>query len=373
MTILVCQCGARLNAPGATPGRVGRCPACGSALKVPEPSPRRAERSDDRSRPEGVPPTGPLAPHTADRQPPATDFSGLTAESDNGTPAVFRRHRVGRRKSKPSLVDKIDTRHGLVSRPDRPEKALWGSLVYPFWDTTGLLFLVIFSILWWCLLFVPFSFVVDGVAPSGPVWALILPTMLGPLLLFGYTLLYLGDVLVSSAAGEIRHPRWPSGDPGEIIRGLSRWFWAFLIGASLGMFPAVWYWIRCGQLDLLDWFVLVDLILPGVAYGQMALVASLLFDDPLGANPVTVCLALWRVGIASLRPGLVVSAAIILAGGLSIPLVAITIPILAFFSLWLFLVLILYEALVVMRVLGLEYRRQASKIGWFRHGPRRSV
>ncbi len=85
------------------------------------------------------------------------------------------------------------------------------------------------------------------------------------------------------------------------MRGLSRWFWAFLIGGVLGMFPAVWYWIRCGKVDLLDWIVLVDLILPGVAYGQMALVASLLFDDPLGANPITVGQALWRVGLRSLR------------------------------------------------------------------------
>jgi len=271
------------------------------------------------------------------------------------------------------LVDKLSAWQGLVPRPDKPEAKLWESLLYPFWDVDGLLYLVIFSILWWFLTFIPFSFALDGVVSGGPVAILLTPLLLGYLLVFGYTLLYLGEVLVTSVAGEVRHPRWSAIDPYEIMRGLSRWFWAFLIGGVLGMFPSVWYWIRCGKVDMLDWIVLVDLILPGVAYGQMALVASLLFDDPLGANPITVGQALWRVGLRSLRPALVVSFALMLAGGLSILIIAIPIPILALFMLWFFLIFILYEALVVMRILGLEYRRQARKIGWFRDSRRRSV
>jgi hypothetical protein len=53
--------------------------------------------------------------------------------------------------------------------------------------------------------------------------------------------------------------------------------------------------------------------------------------------------------------------------------VTIPIPILALFMLWIFLSFVLYEALVVMRILGLEYRRQARKIGWFRDSRRRST
>src|SRR5690242_3236057 len=34
--ILVCGCGMRIKAPGARPGRVGRCPSCGGRLEVPE-------------------------------------------------------------------------------------------------------------------------------------------------------------------------------------------------------------------------------------------------------------------------------------------------------------------------------------------------
>src|SRR5208283_1446881 len=39
--ILICTCGKRVKAPDARPGRVGRCPACGSLLEVlPEPAVR---------------------------------------------------------------------------------------------------------------------------------------------------------------------------------------------------------------------------------------------------------------------------------------------------------------------------------------------
>jgi hypothetical protein len=36
MSILFCQCGARIHAPNARPGRRGRCPQCGSTLIVPD-------------------------------------------------------------------------------------------------------------------------------------------------------------------------------------------------------------------------------------------------------------------------------------------------------------------------------------------------
>jgi hypothetical protein len=350
VTILVCQCGARLNAPGATPGRSGKCPACGSVLRVPD-----AAIDSPVEDPHDQTPTShglEIAPHAVQ---------------------VRLRARRRRKPSKPSFLDKLEAWQGLVRRPNKPEARIWESLLYPCWDIDGLVFLVIFSIIWWALMFVPFSLALDGATLNNPILTLVAPVLLlGPVLVFGYTLLYLGEVLITSVAGEVRHPRWSAIDPYGIMRGIWRWFWAFLIGGVLGLFPAVWYWIRCGKVDMLDWVVLVDLIVPGVAYGQMALVASLLFDDPLGANPITVGQALWRVGLRSLRSALVVSAAVMLTGGLWVLLVAIPIPALAYFLFWIFLIFILYEALVVMRILGLEYRREARKIGWFRDSRRRS-
>ena len=52
VSILVCGCGLKVRAPGATPGRVGRCPKCGGELRVPDvppvdDKPIRARTPDD--------------------------------------------------------------------------------------------------------------------------------------------------------------------------------------------------------------------------------------------------------------------------------------------------------------------------------------
>ena len=36
VSILVCGCGLKIRAAGATPGRLGRCPKCGGELRVPD-------------------------------------------------------------------------------------------------------------------------------------------------------------------------------------------------------------------------------------------------------------------------------------------------------------------------------------------------
>jgi hypothetical protein len=201
----------------------------------------------------------------------------------------------------------------------------------------------------------------------------IIPSVMGLIVIVGYTLLYLGAILASSAAGEVDHPRWPEADLYEIIQGLSRWASAAILGGGLGGVPAVLYWIDCGQLDLLDWVVFLDLAVLGMAYAEMALVAALLFDHLLAANPITVCQALWRVGLAWIRPCLVLVAALVLACGSFYLVLVFRIPILVFVILWATWAFVLYEAMVVMRVLGLEYRRHARTIGWFRESRRRRV
>jgi hypothetical protein len=145
------------------------------------------------------------------------------------------------------------------------------------------------------------------------------------------------------------------------------------VGGVAGGFPAVAYWVYCGAIDTFDVIVLADLIALGTVYAQLALLASILHDDPLGANPFTVLRAIRRVGWDCLRPGLVTGFAAVLAAGACKLLFAIENPVLAAVGLWAFWVLILYEALVVLRVLGLFYFRHARKLGWFRDRPRWGV
>ena len=70
-TVLVCRCGKRISAPGATPGRVGRCPACGAMLRVPR-GRSGAGESDSHHTP-ATPPGDPFVYHVM--EPPVTRAS----------------------------------------------------------------------------------------------------------------------------------------------------------------------------------------------------------------------------------------------------------------------------------------------------------
>jgi hypothetical protein len=188
---------------------------------------------------------------------------------------------------------------------------------------------------------------------------------------FGYALLFLGHMLVSSALGENDHPRWPEWHPSDIAEGVGRWFWASLFGAALGGVPLVIYWMNCGDVDWFDWVVFIDLIMLAVGYAQMALTAALLHDNIMAANPVTVFLAIFRIGREYLRPCLVAAIALVLAGFASWCLLY-EMP--TFWiegvAIWAFWVFVCYEAMVVVRMMGLTYHAHALDLNWFRRRPR---
>ena len=352
--ILVCGCGERLKAPGATPGRSGRCPSCGSRLRVAE---------------SGPPPPVVGPPPEADEVGRGYDLGPAPEVLQHSTyitaPIPF--------KPKPTATKE---REGLIRPPLQPEGRLRDSLLYPLWDATGIALLSSCrpssgsrrsrpSSSWPILLSgtVATPVAVIGLLPTG---AAIPPAV-------SYTLLYLGGVLVSSALGEVHHPRWPDWDLNVLLRGVGRWIWALMIGGMLGGLPAVSYWLSCGDIDLFDGVILAELLALGAVYGQMALLATLLHDDPLAANPITVIRSLWQVGWGCLTPSLVGGTAALLAAFALGGVMRIENPLLSAMAFWLFWVFVLYEAMVVLRVLGLFYHRRAAALGWFRDRPRWGV
>ncbi len=194
-------------------------------------------------------------------------------------------------------------------------------LAYPLSDGPGLGLLVFLPPMLW-VLSLPVFDVISVLQPMTKAdWALgmlIVPIM-APMIFsfamtFGYALLFLGHMLVSSALGENDHPRWPEWHPSEISEGIGRWFWAGLFGGALGGIPLVYYRMHCGEIDWFDLFVFLNLITLGVGYAQMALAAALLHDNIIAANPVTVFLAIFRIGWDYLRPCLVAVLVMVLAG-----------------------------------------------------------
>jgi hypothetical protein len=263
-------------------------------------------------------------------------------------------------------------------RHPRVSPTLRECLAYPLKDGPGLGLLVFLPPVLW-VLSLPVFDVISVLQPmTKGDWALgllIVPVM-APMLFsfvmtFGYALLFLGHMLVASALGENDHPRWPEWHPSDIAEGVGRWFWAALFGVAVGGIPIVVYWMHCGDIDWLDWIVFVDLILVSIAYAQMALAASLLHDSIIAANPVTVILAILRIGWDYLRPclvaGLVLGLAALGVWGLIFEIPSMWIEGLAIWTFW---VVVLYGAMVAVRMVGLTYHAHAPDLQWFRRRPR---
>jgi hypothetical protein len=266
----------------------------------------------------------------------------------------------------------VKWRHARVS------PGLGECLLYPLTDGPGLGLLVFLPPIMW-ILSLPVYDIISYVQPmTKGDWALgllIVPVMLPMLfsfaMTFGYALLFLGHVLVASSLGENDHPRWPEWHPSDIAEGIGRWFWAGLFGIAMGGGPLVLYWKYRGDTGLLDWVALIGLITLGAGYAQMALAASLLHDNIIAANPVTVITAIARIGWDYLRPCLVAALVLVLAG-VSLWAMIYRMPTMWVegVAIWAFWVFLFYAAMVVVRMVGLTYHAHAMDLHWFRRRPR---
>lgn len=363
LTVLVCRCGKRISAPGAKPGRVGRCPACGAALRVPD-----GHADGGETGPAAAPSDDPLVYHVT---PPIARAPRSVASSEP-------RSTGGRRgKKKPvGLIERLEGWEGLVRRPEPSRMGFWNGLLYPFWDANGLAFLAIFPIMWWLIALPTFEYasaVVGGEAGAlGPPVKFLIPSLMGLIIVSGYTLAYLSQVFLSSAMGDVRHPRWPDLDLWELVRTVIRWAWVLLAGLLVGGAPAWMFLSSCEEPQPLDWIAFGGLLAAGAFYAEVAFVATLLFDDLTAANPVTVGLAAWRTGPSFLRPLAFAAVAGALVGGFLLLVLHIKSPYLAIGSWLLFWAAAFYAALAAMHELGLEYHRNARRLDWFRESRRSS-
>jgi hypothetical protein len=275
-------------------------------------------------------------------------------------------------------TDRDDSLCALRWRHKRVAPSLGECLLYPLTDGPGLGLLVFFPPLLW-LLSLP---IFDIIAVLQPLtkgdWKLglmVVPVMVPVIfsfsMIFGYALVYLGHVLVSSALGENDHPRWPEWHPVDIAEGICRWFWAGLLGAAIAGGPFVFFWLHSDKLAWFHWVIFGSLVVVGAGYAQMALAASLLHENILAANPVTVVAGILRIGWAYLRPSLLASIALATSvlgvGGLLYKMPRMWMEALALWAYW---IVVLYLAMVALRMIGLTYHAHALDLLWFRRRPR---
>ena len=98
---------------------------------------------------------------------------------------------------------------------------------------------------------------------------------------------------------------------------------------------------------------------------MMALVSVLLHNDLRAANPVIVLRGILKTGLPYLRPCAVTAVSILLATLALEGLYRVSNFFLVLIAAWVFCAVSLYEAMVVVRILGMTYYHHAAKLGWF--------
>jgi len=274
--------------------------------------------------------------------------------------------------------DRDESFCALRWRHPRVAPSLIECLIYPLADGPGLALLVFFPPILWTLSLPIFDIIAVLQPLTKSDWALglmvvpvMVPVVFSFSMTFGYALLFLGHVLVSSALGENDHPGWPEWHPADIAEGICRWLWAALFGAAIGGGPIALYWLHRGDVRWFNWIVIAMLTMLGAGYAQMALAASLLHENIIAANPVTVGAGFLRIGWGYLRPCLMASLALALAvlgvWGLLYRMPRMWMEAVALWAYW---VLVLYLAMVALRMMGLTYHAHAVDLSWFRRRPR---
>lgn len=366
ITTLVCPCGMTLKAPGAKPGRVGKCPRCGGLLRVPD------EPAAKRAAPMPIPDTPPLSPPADPLSDPGEDMPagyGMDPRPSYYGSPTFAAPTVARPSRRPA---KVADGEGPIAPPKLGDVALGQSLAYPLWSWSSISMLIFLPPAL-TLTSAPLPFLV-GILFGGTPFTiggllLLAPGFLMGICVWGYTLVYLGNVLISSALGETLPPRTPRFGEEDVFRVLGRWFWGAFVGLGVGAVPALAWWIYCGEIDWADRLMFINLTALGAAYAQMALLAVLLHDDPIAANPITVFRAIRKVGwdyagICFLSGAFLVS--VIFQLGL---IAKIEDPLTHAAVFWFFWVNFLYGAMVVLRRLGRFCHRHRVVLDWFPERP----
>jgi hypothetical protein len=338
-TYLQCDCGARLRAPDARPGRVGRCPACGSLLRA---SSANLLEAADRSSSEPALYTPTFSePRDIHPRPP---LAGPLKATHQQSPIA---------------------RGGFLPVPYPPPPSLTSSWLYPFWDGPGLAWVL----LYWIPLSVP-TLLTFGLIPwmarDGGVLLLFGPIAFAFAALgcfaIGYLCLMLEVVITASAQGDAHHPRWPDADAQAILGSLLRW--ATSLAPAWGAASA---FAICHELqNPTDFLLLLMILAPGLLYGLLALLSITLRQDWMAIAPQVVIPAIRRAGSPLLLCWLATMVTLMVFAGF----IALACSAQGFWlsiaagSLIVFLGV--YASLVLARMLGMAYHKSARRLAWFR-------
>src|SRR5205085_10829945 len=108
--------------------------------------------------------------------------------------------------------------------------------------------------------------------PSWGRWANGLLAVI-PLLILSYLFGFLDCVMASGIAGEYRHIRWPGRKLNLALKSCIAWVVCLLAGPIIPLALAIVFWLRAGELEVLDWVILAELVVVALSYWILVLVA----------------------------------------------------------------------------------------------------
>lgn len=308
----VCSCGKHLKARDEMASRRSFCPQCGAPVGIPslKPTVRGTVASPmsphDRFRTKkAVPPVETPAAL------PSVDHPELTVSQEPPAPIVS-----VERAGKPlnfSLVRMV------LGRKHHPRKRAWPlehhwyqCLLFPF-RSWPLVFGLAFGLavhLGITSLLLP---EVMKLANSEPAfWVICWSWGMITLVFSGYVVGFLECTLASALAGEVGQIRWPGESFRIAMRSFGRWFSCFLAGPVVLVTIAVVFWLKSGDLAVIDRLILGELIVIAFSYWMLAVVAAGRTDRLRDANPVQIGANLQKMGL----PSLVALVAVAMATGL---------------------------------------------------------
>jgi hypothetical protein len=128
-----------------------------------------------------------------------------------------------------------------------------------------------------------------------------------PLLIFSYSCGFLDCVMGGALAGEFRHVRWPGRNYGLALKSCVTWIVCFLAGPIVPIALAVVFWLRAGEMQIIDWLIMGELVIVAFSYWILVLLTVNAKDGLRFSNPVPVSELVSHLGWGSI--GLVVGAA----------------------------------------------------------------
>jgi hypothetical protein len=319
-----CKCGKKLKARDEMAGRRSMCPRCGSPVGIPGANPThpggklgpmtikdRLEFWKTHLPSEAIPKS--LLPDEIDEK-PSRDVPRLASSE----PSFSRDAQRSATPNPPyfdgplnrSLIRQVLRSCRKIAAPQerRLETRWYQCLLYPFraWPLvfglgTALTLCVGFS----ALIHRQIQQSTQGISAVTiyAMWASI------PIVIFSYTYGFLDCVMAGALAGEFRHVRWPGRNFGLAVKSCFTWGACFLAGPIVPSALAVYFWLQAGEMQIIDWMIMTELVLVAFGYWILVLLTVNAKEGIRYSNPLTVTELVGRLGWASL--GIVLGAAVV--------------------------------------------------------------